>query len=729
MNTRHYLFQKFIFSLLVVGLAFSLFSSRAEAALGEALVIVGNEPLYIKAESLRYLHKHQMIVVEGAVDITYRQSHLTADRVEFNQLTGNAVAIGNVRYEEGGELIVAERTELNLDSEQGTILKGKVSLEGDHYITGDEIKKVGKDTYLVNTGRYTACSSDSPAWSFRCTRAKVEQGEYLQAWNTVGYIKGIPIMYFPYFVFPMKTDRQSGFLIPIIRKSSNKGMTLTNAYFWAISQGQDMTLTHDYYEKRGHRFGLEYRYLYGKNADGKLLGKYFTDRLAQETNRRLSWYHWQTLPYDISTIINAEYTSEDKFDRDFETDLSDRTQRELRSTVSFTKKFSQHTLRLLFDRQDNLREENADQARQRFPELQFKSQFPGILGTPLNISQETVLAYLEEEGNNEKRFERLATYASLVFPITIIDQALTLNPSLNGRMTYYTRDATTAEHYDTTAEPVHQQYYNAGISMNGPTFNRIFDLGQTYRIQKIKHLIEPSLSFRYQPAVDEVNVPKFDGIDLQSRGRSRSLNYGITQRLLAKRITAADWTRFQDEVEDVTLEELNSDVQEIASLSLSQSYNFEAEDRKFSDIALKFTTTPLERYTLTINGTYDVYIESFVKTNVSLQAKFWNTWNVGVQWDRTAVVKTDTNDITAIRRFLSLNTQFTLFNSLSLTYQGQFNVENGKHINDAFGLTYNAQCWNIRGNYTQQLIDDEREDSFGIMLDLKNLGQLFDIKG
>ncbi len=699
------------------------------AELGEGLGIAEDESLYIKAEALRFLAEHNMFVAEGTVEITYRGILLTADRVEFNQLTGDTVAIGNVRYEEGGESIVAERTELNLDSELGTILTGKLSLEGDHYITGREIEKIDEDTYLVYSGSYTACSSDSPAWSFRCTSAKVQQGEYLQSWNTIGYIQGIPIMYLPYFVFPMKTERQSGFLVPHIGRSSDQGMRVTNTYFWAISQGQDMTLTHNYSEERGHRFDLEYRYLVGKDAEGTLVGKYVPDRVAEETNRRLSWGHRQTLPYDVKTIVNMKLTSNVQFDKDFETDLSDRTRRDLRSTVSFTRNFSQHTLRLLFDRLDNLREENSGQAKQRFPELQFNSQFPSILGTRLNISQETVLAHLEEEGNNEKRFERLDTKANIVFPITIIDQALTLNPSLNGHMTYYSRDATTAEHREMPAEPVHQQYYDAGISMSGPRFNRIFELSQKYRIQRIKHLIEPTLSFSYNPAVDEVNVPKFDGVDLQSRTRSRSLAYGITQRLLAKRVTETDWARFQDDDEDVTLEELPTEVQEIASLSVTQSYNLEDVRRKFSDITLKFTTTPLEPYTLTMDATFDVYVESFVRNNFNVQAELWNFWNVGMQWDRTAVVNTDTDDITTIRRFLNLNTQMTLFSRLSLTYQGQMNLENKKRINDIFGLIYNAQCWNVRGNYMKQLIGDERQNSYNIMLEFKNLGELFDIKG
>jgi LPS-assembly protein len=165
-----------------------------------------------------YLVDENLYVAEGSVEITYRQNLLTADRVEFNKITGDAIAIGNVVYEEEGETLIADRAELNFDSELGIIYVGELALEDDHYITGQEIEKIGEETYLVRKGSYTACNNRCPAWQFRSSRARIHRGEYLQAWHTVGYIKGIPIFYFPYFIFPIKTERQTGFLVPELRR-------------------------------------------------------------------------------------------------------------------------------------------------------------------------------------------------------------------------------------------------------------------------------------------------------------------------------------------------------------------------------------------------------------------------------------------------------------------------------------------------------------------------------
>ncbi len=717
-----------IFSVILL-LGFFL-PCKIEAIIGEGLKLVKGEPLNIKAESLAYLTDADLFVAEGSVEVTYRKSRLTAERVEFNQVTGDAIAIGDVVYEEEGETLVADRVELNFDSELGVVYVGEIALENDHYIAGQEIEKTGEETYLVRKGSYTACSSSRPAWQFRSSQAKVHQGEYLQAWNTVGYIKGIPVFYFPYFIFPIKTERQTGILVPEVGKSTSKGFTVTNAYFWAISDSQDATLSHTYYEERGHKIDLEYRYKYSKETDGTLKGEFARDKVEREERKRLTWNHRHGLPYSIKTRVNLNLTSDDRFDEDFETELDERTRQKLDSDVSFTRNFSRHSVRLSFSRSDDLRKEGADRADQRFPELHITTQKQQLFGSPLYIEQKTQISRLEREGRDEKEFERIDIHPTLSLPLNLLGQALTINPQLQLRETYYTRDATTAADPDLDPKPVHREYYRTSVSVNGPKLNRIFDLGTSWRIQKLKHLIEPNFSFYYAPGIDEDDLPKFDGIDnVGSDKRSRSIAYGITQRLLAKRVKESDWKKFLEDEEEMSIDELSTETKELASFSVTQSYNFEADEYPFSNINATLNTQPFNNYKLKLQTVYDIYVNTFVKTYINLNGTFRDFLNFGVTWNREATVKRDTNDITAIRQFLDLNTQFILFNRVGLTYRGRFNIEERERIEDRIGFTYNAQCWNIAGNYYQQLVSGEYDKGFRITIELKHIGELFDIKG
>lgn len=707
---------------------------KIEASIGEGVDVVEGQPLNIRAESLEYLADRNLFVAEGFVEITYRNSYLTADRVEFNEITGDAIATGNVVYEEEGETVIADKAELNFDSELGIIYVGELTLKEDHYITGQKIEKIGEETYLIRKGSYTACCGSWPAWQFRSSRAKVHQGEYMQSWNTVGYVKGIPVFYFPYFIFPIKTERQSGFLVPDIGRSTANGFTLTNAYFWAISKSQDTTVSHTYYEERGHKVVLEYRYKYSAQTDGTLEGQYIRDKIDLSQKRRLTWNHQHGLPYSIKARINLNLTSDDQFDKDFETKLEDRTRQKLDSDISLTKNFSQHSFLLSVRRSDDLREESEDRADQRFPELHITSQKQQLFGTLLYIQQKTQIARLKREGKKEENldFIRIDIQPTLTYPLNLLGQALTISPEIRLRETYYTRDATTAADPDLEAKSAHREYYKIGVGVNGPKFNRIFDLGTSRRTQKLKHLIEPYLSFYYVPGIDEGDLPKFDSIDrVGSEYKSRNMSYGITQRLLAKKVKEGDWKKFLDEDEDVFIDELSTEIKELASLAISQYYDFEEEEYPFSNIGATLKMRPFNNYDFTLRTSYDVYVNEFVQTNIDLNGTLWSFLSFGLRWRRDITVDRKTDDITDVNQFLDVSTQFNLLeNKIGISYRGRFNVEDKERIEDSIGLTYNAQCWNVIGSYTQQKVgSDDVDKRYKIMLELKHLGKLFDIQG
>jgi lipopolysaccharide assembly outer membrane protein LptD (OstA) len=233
-----------------------------------------------------------------------------------------------------------------------------------------------------------------------------------------------------------------------------------------------------------------------------------------------------------------------------------------------------------------------------------------------------------------------------------------------------------------------------------------------------------------------VNVPKFDDIDSTNKpegsARSRSMSYGITQRLIAKQVQEEAWKKFQDEEGDemLIIEDLDTENKEWAVWSITQSYNFEAERRHFSDITTKFTLKPIKNYTLSVTGRFDVYIKSFVDTNAEFKVdNLLNVLDASIRWRRHADVQTGTDDITAINRSLNLTTNLRLSDRIRLSYQGYFDVDTGKRNRDNIAFTYDAQCWNISATYWQHLLEDTDDHGFRILLELRHLGKLLDVKG
>ena len=90
--------------------------------------------------------------------------------------------------------------------------------------TSCKLKAVGKDLMYLPKGSFSTCAPDSNAWYIKAKRIKLskETGRG-EAWHTKLYVKDVPVFYWPYVNFPIDNRRQTGFLFPEFKSSSNYG--------------------------------------------------------------------------------------------------------------------------------------------------------------------------------------------------------------------------------------------------------------------------------------------------------------------------------------------------------------------------------------------------------------------------------------------------------------------------------------------------------------------------
>ena len=105
-------------------------------------------------------------------------------------------------------------------------------------------------------------------------------------------IHNVPVMYFPYFMYPVRIKRQSGLLMPEAGYSDSKGVIFNNSFYWAISDNTDATFFLDYASKKGPGEGIEFRYILNERSKGKLYqyytmedSSYFKDEYTDPLNR------------------------------------------------------------------------------------------------------------------------------------------------------------------------------------------------------------------------------------------------------------------------------------------------------------------------------------------------------------------------------------------------------------------------------------------------------------
>lgn len=207
-----------------------------------------------------------LFIAEGYVNATMGEMRLQADRVTLNEATGYMVADGNVIFDQGlDQRITARRAEINWESERGVFWDAtgftNRTQTGDYlYFTAERVEKTGPDTYVLYNATVTACEDAVPKWSFSARRAELKRDDRMKLYGSVFRIKQIPVLPIPFAWIPVnRRERQSGFLIPAIGSSSQKGRTFKLAYYQTLGQSADITFRGDIYTARGLGFGAEFR--------------------------------------------------------------------------------------------------------------------------------------------------------------------------------------------------------------------------------------------------------------------------------------------------------------------------------------------------------------------------------------------------------------------------------------------------------------------------------------
>ena len=225
---------------------------------------------------------------------------LRADGAEYDADTGIFYVDGAVEFRDPETTVVASRAELNRTEEKVEFDSAKFKLwtvpargEAEHVL----IEKAGQ---LKLTGvAYTSCPEGKDDWILRASKIKIDRNTGVgTARHARLRFKGVPILYFPYITYPVTNQRKTGWLIPDVGRSDNRGVDIATPYYWNIAPQYDSTITPRYMSKRGLQGNADFRYL-ASHTNGKLTGEYLVDDDITETDRWL--YAWDNRPAFLRT--------------------------------------------------------------------------------------------------------------------------------------------------------------------------------------------------------------------------------------------------------------------------------------------------------------------------------------------------------------------------------------------------------------------------------------------
>ncbi|HUL31969.1 MAG TPA: LPS assembly protein LptD [Thermodesulfobacteriota bacterium] len=691
----------FFFLLFIV-----FYSPAANAVIGEGKLTKSEGPVDIEADELIFERETQTYEAHGEVEIIRGDLSLKADHARMDMATKEMVAWGNVLLREGEDVIECQRLEVNLDSRLGKIYQAKLFLkEQNFHIAGQEVDKLGENHYRLREGWLTTCDAKRPPWKFSVKELDVNamaSGGRGIAKGPVFYLEDIPVLYFPWGVFPVRQERQSGFLLPRTGYSSSDGARLKTGFYWAMAKNMDATLYLDYLGNRGFKEGLEYRYAFTQDTRGQVNFNYIDDQDAHKKRYSFFVQHEQVLPYDFYIKADVNRVSDHQYLHDFWNEylpttsrmaaIDSNSSRQLRSVVFGGKDWDHFSLVGQTTVYDDLTQTSNDATLQKLPQINFSAHPQTLFNTPLFFSLDSSYTNFRRErastdpaavtsGNLGGGVQRGDLFPTLSYATRLLN-VIKFQSDVGVRGTVYggQNDPT-----GTVNGWRSRETFQADAQMS-TEFYRVYSaealskLSDIYKVDKWMHTIEPTVSYTYIPQVFTRHLPNFDQVDQMPF--TNQFTYGVTQRLVGKPEKMG----------------VSSGPYEYAKLIISQSYSLgdhpfaSTTGKSFSDIRAEmwwnFTPQLSAHWDADLNpsrGSLDIFDFAIVAKDL-----------------RSDAVQVQYRDTRGTDREVNVDARLKIIPSLYTFGSFYYNLLAGSWVQFLLGAEYQAQCWTV-GFYIQDI--------------------------
>ncbi|MEW6412811.1 MAG: putative LPS assembly protein LptD [Candidatus Zixiibacteriota bacterium] len=520
----------------------------------------------------------------------------------------------------------------SIDTEKGRIIQSKSDYQAGLYY-GDKLYREQERIVYVDDGRYTTCDAEEPHFHFHSKHMKLIQDDKLIAKPVVFYVERIPVFALPYYVFPLKKGRHSGFLPFTFGQFQTGDRYIRDVgYYWAASEYWDLRASMDYHEIQqtlafNTRMDFKKRYL----LDGYLAGSYaretaYSTSVASESKSNrwtLRGVYNHTFSPSFSIRSSADFQSDKSYYTDYSQNLEERLNRNTKSQLSFSKRFANGislsgTVTHNVDLDAESRTDNIPNLSMSFPRI-----WPFGSGSKDESGQlvkkwynDIVLSYSPNLTNFSSRITRDSTYVLAIdttidssltpWDTTVVETVDTLsyrsrkkyaqinhNPSitlpgikfgnylnLTPRFSYsetwiriYETDQSIDKAID--ASTTYRTYaWNTGVSANTKLYGTVYP--NIAGLTGLRHVITPTVSYTYYPDIDlHPEVRAFAGGGAGSK-KSSVMGFRLENLFQAK------YRKGENEV--------NKD---LLSVSSNFSYDFEKEDKPLSNLSTSFSSSAL----------------------------------------------------------------------------------------------------------------------------------------
>ena len=623
---------------------------------------------YSADDSLVYDAATGTAFLYGNAKVDYENMKLASDKVFMNldsstvRATGTADSAeedgikGRPLFTMGKDEYKSDTMAFNFKSKKG-LIKGVYTEQQDGFLSGEVGKRDSSGVIYLQHGRYTTCDDPHPDFYIALSRAKVRPGKDVVFGPAYLVVADVPLpLAIPYGFFPFSKKYSSGFIMPNYGDENDRGFYLRDGgYYFAISDKWDLKLLGEIYTKgswgvsAASNYRKRYRYsgsFLFSYQDSKTGDKGLPDFTEQESFK-IQWSHRQdpkANPYSsLAASVNFATSSYERNNLNSMYNPQTLTQSTRTSSVSWSTNFS--SIGLSLSATTNLAQNMRDSTIQMtLPDLNISLSrfYPFKRRHAVGKDrwyEKISMSYTGQLSNSISTKEDRLLHANLfkdwknAFQHTIPVQAnftvfnyINVTPSFNFTDRMYSKkvlrgwDNVKQKEVVTDTTYGFHNVYNWSMSVGAST--KLYGFWTPNRklfgdrIQAIRHVITPQISFSYSPNFGARRYGYYDSYQYtDASGNVKLVEYSPYQDELYSvpgkyKTEMISWDVSNNIEMKVRSDKDSTGFRKISiidELGASMSYNAAADYHRWSDLSMRLRLKWWKNYTFSMNAQFATY--------------------------------------------------------------------------------------------------------------------------
>ena len=620
---------------------------------------------YTAEDSMVYEGDTKMAHLFGNSHVKYENMDLESDQIQMSMDSSLVHAMGSQDstgkkyglpvFKMGNDTYETDTMSFNFKTKKG-LINNVYTAQDDGFMTSEKSKRDANGEMFLYHGRYTTCDQPHPDFYFAMSRAKVRPGKDVVFGPTYLVVADVPLPFaIPYGFFPFTKSYSSGFIMPTYGDETSRGFYLRDGgYYFAISDKMDLKLLGDIYTKgswavRGlTNYRKRYRYNGTFSFDYQVTktGDKNMQDYSKTTSFSVKWHHTQDPKANphrtLTASVNYASTSFDRNNLNSLYNPQALTQSTRTSSVALGVDFSSIGMHLStnLNLEQNMRDSTIGI---KFPDVtvsiarfypfkrkkmvgderwyeKISMDYTGSMTNSINTKEDKIMkSSLSRDWKNGMQHKVRMSASFMAF------NYLNLNPSLDFTDRMYLQQQRRSWDVDKQREVVDtvQGFYNnyewnMSLSASTKLYGFYVPSRKLFgdKIQAIRHVLTPSLSFNYHPdfSASRYGVwDTYDKVDAQGNkttvdyNRYQGMVYGAPGQGMAGSMSLTLSNNLEMKVKSDDDSTGFKKVSLIDDLSATMSYNFAAKERPWSDLNTTLRVKVTKSYTFSMNAVFATY--------------------------------------------------------------------------------------------------------------------------